>query len=126
MGGLAILFVVGLYVVVALWFVIKSPGWWRLVALLAAVLIPTADAMWGRYVALPRLCKDAGLKVYGNASRQEGLFISGPPDDYFLTKYGFAFVEGADAVGTVYRHTMRDGAPQRESNVKPRARYALE
>lgn len=122
MGGLAILFVVGLYLAVGLWIVIKSPGWWRLVALLAVVLIPTADALWGRYVTLPRLCKDAGLKVYAKASKEGGLMLS-TADDYLLTKYGFPFVEGVDGAKKVYRRSLRDGQPVLELEVQPLAKY---
>ena len=105
---LAILLVVGLYLAIGLWIVIKSPGWWRLVALLAVILIPTGDAMWGRYVALPRLCKDAGLKVYAKATKDGGLLFDGAADDYYLVKYGFPFVEGQDAAGTYYRFSRSE------------------
>ena len=121
MGGLAILFVVGLYLAIGLWIVVKSPGWWRLVALLAIVLIPTADALWGRYVTLPRLCKDAGLKVYGKASKEGGLMGSSA-DEYWLTKYGFPFVEGVDGAKKVYRRSLRDGKAVLELDVKPQAK----
>lgn len=124
MGGLAMLAVVGLYLGVAIWTVVKSPGWWRLVALLAVVVIPTADALWGRYVKLPRLCKDAGLKVYAKASKEGGLMLS-TADDYLLTKYGFPFVEGVDGARKVYRRSMRDGQPALEANVQPLAKYRL-
>ena len=122
MGGLAVLFVIGLYLAIALWIVIKSPGWWRLLALLAFVLIPSADALWGRYVTLPRLCKDAGLKVYAKASKEQGLMLS-TADDYWLTKYGFPFVEGVNGAGRTYRRSLRNGQSILESNVQPRAKY---
>jgi hypothetical protein len=114
--------VVGLYLAVAIWLVVKSPGWWRVVALLAVVLIPTADALWGRYVTLPRLCRDAGLKVYAKASKDGGLMLS-TADDYWLTKYGFPFVEGVDGAGRIYRRSLRDGIPVLEENVSPKSKY---
>ena len=125
MGGLAILFVVGLYLAVGLWIVVKSPGWWRLVALLAVILIPTADASWGRYVTLPQLCKDAGLKVHAKASRDGGLLFDGAADDYYIVKYGFPFVEGQDAAGTYYRFSRVEGQEKAllERSVQPRAKY---
>lgn len=122
MGGLGILTVVGLYLVASLWLLIKAPGWWRLVGLAAVVLVPTADALWGRYVTLPRLCQDAGLKVYQKASKEDGLMLS-TADDYWLTKYGFPFVEGVDGAGKVYRRSLRDGEPVLEVGVQPRAKY---
>lgn len=124
MGGLGILLVVGLYIAIGLLVVIKSPGWWRLVALLAVIVIPTADAMWGRYVTLPRLCKDAGLKVYAKASIDGGFMRSTASDD-LLKRFGFPFVEGIDGAGKVYRRSMRDGQPQVELDVKPRATYVF-
>lgn len=122
MAALGILFVVGLYVVAAGWIIAKSPGWWRLAALLAVVLIPTGDALWGRYVTLPRLCKDAGLSVYAKASKEGGLMLS-TADDYWLTKYGFPFVEGVDGAGRVYRRSLRDGGSVLEQNVPPKAKH---
>ncbi len=124
MGGLGILSVAGLYLVAALWIVIKSPGWWRLAALVAAVLIPTGDALWGRYVTLPRLCKDAGLKTYANAPTEGGLMRSTASDD-LLKRFGFTFVEGIDGAGKVYRRSLRDGQLQVELDVKPRAKYVF-
>jgi hypothetical protein len=123
-GGLALLFVVGLYLAIGVWIVVKSPGWWRLVALLAMILIPTADALWGRYVTLPRLCKDAGLKVFAKASSADGLMLS-TADEYWLTKHGFPFVEGVDGAGRVYRRTLVNGQPVLEQDVRPKARYAV-
>jgi hypothetical protein len=124
-GGLAMLAVVGLYLAVAIWLVVKSPGWWRLVALLAVVLIPTADALWGRYVTLPRLCKDAGLKVYAKATKDGGLLFDGAADDYYIVKYGFPYVEGQDAAGTYYRFSRIEGQEKAvfERSVQPRAKY---
>jgi hypothetical protein len=116
------LFVVGLYLAIGLWIVVKSPGWWRLVALLAVILIPTADALWGRYVTLQRLCKDAGLKVFAKASKEGGLMLS-TADDSLLTKYGFPFVEGVDGANKVYRRSLREGKPVLELDVQPQARY---
>ena len=125
MGGLAILFVVCLYLAIGLWIVIKSPGWWRFVALLAVVLIPTADALWGRHVTLPQLCKDAGLKVYARASQDGGLLFEDAADDYYIVKYGFPFVEGQDAAGTYYRFSRIEGQEKAlfENSVQPKARY---
>lgn len=119
--------VVALYLAVAIWLVVKSPGWWRLVALFAVVLIPTADALWGRYATLPRVCRDAGLKVYAKASIEGGLQFNGAADDYYIIKYGFPFVEGRDAAGTYYRFSRIEGEDKAlfERSVQPRARYLV-
>lgn len=127
MGGLAVLFVVGLYLAIGLWIVVKSPGWWRFVALLAVIFIPTADALWGRYVTLPRLCKDAGLQVNAKASRDGGLLLEGPPDEALMLKYGFPFIEGRDAAGKYHRISKQVGEDRIvfDKDVRPQARYAF-
>jgi hypothetical protein len=126
-GGLAIVAVVGLYLVFAVWIVVKSPGWWRLVALLAILLVPSADSLWGRYVTLPVLCRDAGLKVYEKASIADGLRFAGAADDGYIIKYGFPFIEGRDAAGTYYRFSRVEGQDRAlfERSVQPRAKYLV-
>lgn len=49
MGGLAVLFLLGLYFVLTVWAVYEvKPLWAKGLVLLAALLIPTADAVYGR------------------------------------------------------------------------------
>ena len=56
MGALLILFLVIAYLVISIWAVAKvRSGWGKLVALTLAVLIPTADAVYGR-MKLKALC----------------------------------------------------------------------
>jgi hypothetical protein len=123
MGGLAILFFIGLYGLVALYALIITPGWWRLATLAAVLLIPTADSLWARYVTMPRVCKDAGLKIHKKADKADGLRFDGAADDSFVKTYGFAFVEGRNALGQYYRFSAQGDRIVLEQNVQPKARY---
>lgn len=126
MGGLGILFFVGLYALVALYALVKTSGWWRLATLAAVLLIPSADSLWARYVTMPRVCQEAGLKVYRKADKAEGLRFDGAADDSFVKKYGFAFVEGRAAGGRYYRFSKVGDQIVHEPEVKPKARYVSE
>lgn len=126
MGGLGILFVLGLYGLVALYALAKTPGWWRLATLAAVLLIPSADSLWAHYVTMPRVCKEAGLKIYRKADKAEGLRFDGAADDSFVKKYGFAFVEGRAASGRYYRFSKVGDQVIHEPKVKPKARYLSE
>lgn len=49
MGGLGVLFVIGLYIALTIVAIVKvKPVWVKGLVLLAALLIPTADAVYGR------------------------------------------------------------------------------
>ena len=122
MGGLGILFVLGLYGLAALYALVKTPGWWRLATLAAVLLIPSADSLWAHYVTMPRVCKDAGLKIYRKADKAEGLRLR-TADESWVTKHGFPFVEGEAAPGQYYRISTQGDQIVRELNVKPTARY---
>lgn len=126
MGGIAILLIVAGYLALAVWLVVKTPGWWRLATLAAVLLVPSADSLWAHYVTMPRVCKDAGLKVYGKADKAEGLRFDGAADDSFVKKYGFAFVEGRAASGRYYRFSKVGDQVVHEPEVQPKARYLSE
>jgi hypothetical protein len=122
MGGLAILFFIGLYGLVALYALVMMPGWWKLATLAAVLLIPTADSLWARYVTMPSVCKDAGLKIYKKADKAGGLRLS-TADESWVTKYGFPFVEGERFAGRYYRIAQSGEQIIREEDVQPKARY---
>lgn len=122
MGGLGILFFVGLYGLLSLYALVKTPGWWRLATLAAVLLIPSADSLWAHYVTMPRVCREAGLKVYRKADKAEGLRLS-TADDVWVTKYGFLFVEGERFPGRYYRISRLGDQIVREEDVQPKARY---
>jgi hypothetical protein len=123
MGGIAILLIVTGYLALAVWLLVKAPWRWKPALLLAAVLIPSADSLWAHYVTMPRVCKDAGLKIYRKADKSEGLRFEGAADDSFVKKYGFAFVEGKDATGRYYRFGRAGDQIVYEQKVQPKARY---
>lgn len=122
MGGLGILFVLGLYGLLALYALVKTPGWWRLATLAAVLLIPSADSLWAHYVTMPRVCKEAGLKVYRKADKAGGLRLS-TADEFWVTKHGFPFVEGERVPGRYYRISRQGDQVVREEEVQPKARY---
>jgi len=125
MGGLAILFFIGLYGLAALYALVKTPGWWRLATLAAVLLVPSADSLWAHYVTMPRVCKDAGLKIYKKADKAGGLRLS-TAEEFWVTKHGFPFVEGEGAPGRYYRISMQGDRIVREQDVQPKARYLSE
>lgn len=96
---------------------------WRLATLAAVLLIPSADSLWARYVTMPRVCQEAGLKVYREADEAEGLRFDGAADDSFVKKYGIGFVEGRAAGGRYYRFSKVGDQIVHEPEVKPKARY---
>jgi hypothetical protein len=134
MGGLAVLSIIGLYVWGAMKiFKCAKPIWAKALVVIAAVLIPSVDALWGRYVVLPELCEDAGLKVLKKADKAGGLFQSGNPsdywngnpDDYWIGALGVAFVEGQVPGGPYMRFSIVDRSPVLEENVTPHSKYLL-
>src|SRR5690349_7846883 len=104
MGGLAVLLLLALYVWIAMKVVRRlKPGWGKALAVAAFVLIPTADAVYGR-VRLKQMCAaEGGLKIYKTAKNVEGLYVErlGATPEW-ITKDGFKYVEGEHA-GTIVR-----------------------
>ena len=64
MGGLLFFFLIGLYIWVASKFVRRARPWWgKVVLVLVFILIPTADAFYGR-IRLKQMCEaEGGLKI---------------------------------------------------------------
>lgn len=94
MGGLAVLVIVGLYVFIA-YKVMKvvERKWLKAVVIGVALLIPTADAIYGR-IKLKRMCEaEAGLKVFRVVEHVEG-FMASTADESWIKQYGFLFSEG--------------------------------
>jgi len=124
MGGLAVLFLIGLYFVLTVLAIVKAkPVWAKGLVLLTALLIPTADAVYGRY-KLRQMCQaEAGLKVYRAAAGVEGFM--GYPDKGYLSKYGFKYVEQCDypVLGHCYRFSYQNNYLIREQDVMPKSKY---
>ncbi len=123
MGGLAVLFLIGLYFILAVIAIVKvKPVWTKGVVLLVALLIPTADAVYGRY-KLKQMCADeAGLKVYRVAERVEGFM--GYADEEMITKHGYQFVEEKNSPN-YYRLSKQNGQIIREANIAPKSKFKV-
>ena len=122
MGGLAVLFILGLYFVLTVLAMVKvKPLWAKGLVLLAALLIPTADAVYGRYKLKQMCAAEAGLKVYKVAHGVEG-FV-GYAEEEMITKYGYEFVESERTHGKYYRLSLSNGYIVTDENVTPKSTY---
>ena len=126
MGGLAILVLIGLYIGVAVWVVRRQKSTRnKIIALVIALLIPSADAIIGR-IYLQHLCDtEGGLKVYRVVEGVDGFmdtrFSDG--DDYWIRKHGYQFTEYAPIDGKVVRLSNKNGQVVRETAVEPISKY---
>lgn len=124
MGGLAVLFFLGLYFVLTVTVIVKAkPLWAKGLVLLAALLIPTADAVYGRYKLKQMCAAEAGLKVYRVAENVKG-FMDSSTDEATLKKYNFQFTEGGNP-SRYYRFSKQDNQVVIEENVAPISQYRL-
>lgn len=128
MGGLFVLFLLGLYI----WGAYKivrwiRPVWGKALVVVAVLLIPTADAVYGR-IKLKQMCEaDGGLKVFRTAEGVEGFRVAHRPETEWLTKYGYKFVEGQDSAGKPMRLSLGpDGKIVEERDVQLKSRYGFE
>ena len=128
MGGLLVLFLFGLYLWVAYKLVRKSrPVWLKVIVVLVFVLIPTADAVYGR-VKLREMCKSEGsLKIYKTVEGVDGFYEPRTPDEAWILKHKFTFAEGrgmSNGKDTIDRLILtRDGSTRLEKDVTPRSKY---
>ncbi|HQN65736.1 MAG TPA: hypothetical protein PLR90_06475 [Methylophilus sp.] len=125
MGGLAVLFLLGFYFALTVWAVVKAkPLWVKGLVLLAAILIPTADAVYGRYKLKQMCAAEAGLKVYKVAHNVEGFMADTAGEDW-ITKYGYQFSEGERSKGKYYRISKLNDQIFTEENIMPKSKYRL-
>lgn len=131
MGGLGVLFFVGLYFLIA-YKVTKAVGskWFKAVVIIVALLIPTADAIYGR-IKLKRMCEaEAGLRVYRVAEHVKGVAdetTSYASAEYWVGEQGYQFSERtAPIAGKVDRFFRgADGLVSLEKSVLPKSEYRL-
>lgn len=129
MGGLLVLALIGGYV----WGATKlfkyvCPYWAKALVVLAAILLPTADAVYGR-IKLKQMCEaEGGLHIYRVVEGAEGFdALSLRPDDEWILKYGYRFIEGQELSGKRSRVSLQpDGKTVREVGVTPITEYILE
>lgn len=129
MGGLFVLFLLAIYI----WGAYKivrwiKPVWGKTLVVVAILLIPTADAVYGR-IKLKHICEtEGGLKVYKTVEGVEGFFIDrlGATPEW-ITKYGYRFVESKGVGGRPMRLSReQDGRIVAEENIVPRSKYRYE
>ncbi|TLS65380.1 hypothetical protein FEF65_13020 [Mariprofundus erugo] len=127
MGGLAVLFFVGLYIAATFWVVKRQKsGRNKIIALVIALLIPSADAIVGR-IYLHHLCNtEGGLKVYRVAHGVKG-FMEGEltGSDYWIKEFGYQFSEDRPLNGKVTRFSKQGDKIIREDDVDPKSLYQL-
>lgn len=129
MGGLLVLALIAGYI----WGVSKlfkrvGPLWAKVLLVVAAILIPTADAVYGR-IKLKQMCEaEGGLHIYRMVEGVEGFdYPTMEPNDEWITKYGYRFVEGEEVGGKRSRVSLLpDGKTTREVDVSPMSKYAFE
>lgn len=123
--GLVILLIIVAYVAIAVVIVrsIKTTRW-RLLAVIAVILVPTADAIVGR-LYLRHLCAtEGGLKVNRVVENVEGFLIEGATDGHLVKAYGYRFVEGRRAGSSnVDRFELVDGGLKIFTNVPPKSMF---
>ena len=125
MGGLAVLFLLSIYIIITVVLVIKVKGLpYKAVALLVMLLIPTADAIYGRYKLKQMCAAEGGLKIYRVAHGVGGVMAS-TADDYLVKHYVYKFSEGKSSTVKYYRVSMLNGEVVREDNVNPLSKYQL-
>lgn len=129
MGGLLVLALIAGYIWMATKLVKNTQPYWRkaLIAL-AAILIPTADAVYGR-IKLKQMCEaEGGLHIYRVVEGIEGFdYPRMSPNEEWLTKYGYRFIEGDQSNGIRTRLSLQpDGKIIREVDILPMSKYAFE
>ena len=105
-----------------------KPYWGKALVIVIALLIPTADAMYGRH-KLKRLCaQEGGLHIYRVVEGVKGFESpSIRPDKGWLGIGKYQFMEGEDSPGKYSRLSLRpDGTYLREVDITPVSEYVYE
>lgn len=129
MGGLLVLALIAGYIWCAAKLFKHAGSYWAKALVVAAViLIPTADAVYGR-IKLRQMCEaEGGLHIYRVVEGVEGFdALSLGPDDEWILKHGYRFVEGVELGGKRSRVSLQpDGKTVREVGVTPITEYIFE
>lgn len=129
MAGLLVLTLIVGYIWGITKLVTSAPKLWqKTLIVVAALLVPTADAVYGR-IKLRQMCEaEGGLHIYRVVEGVEGFdALSLGPDDEWILKYGYRFVEGEELSGKRARISLQpDGKIVREVGVTPIAEYIFE
>jgi hypothetical protein len=129
MGGLLVLFLAVAYLSIVISVTLKVRTWQRkLVSVLVFVLIPTADAVYGR-IRLKQMCEtEGGLKIFRAIDGVQGFYDSSTrPLEEWIKTYGYKFIEGNEPGGTPARMSLADnGKIVLERNVTLISKYVYE
>lgn len=125
MGGIGFLLVIILYIVGSAALVAKAPTLkYKIVVLLAVLLIPKADAIYGR-MKLDQMCEaDGGLKIFKQPHNIEGYMTDfDQANDYDVKNGKFKFSESEAKYGRCNRVSMQNGELVYEKDVAPISKY---
>ncbi len=129
MGGLLILFLIGLYV----WGAYKivrwtPPVWGKALVVIAAILIPTADAVYGRYKLKEMCAAEGGLRIFRVVEGATGFDDpTDVPREESIRNDGYKYVEGVDRSGSRSRISLRsDGTIAFEVGITPSSEYVYD
>lgn len=129
MGGLLLLFLIGLYFWAAYKIVrYARPVWGKALIVLAALLIPTADAVYGRYKLKEMCAAEGGLRINQVVEGVTGFDDpKSRPDESWIGTGKFRFVEGKELSGKRSRLSVQpDGTYLREVGITPISEYVYE
>lgn len=126
MGGLGFLLVIFLYFACSLLLLIFAPRLkYKLLVLLAVLLIPSADAIYGR-MKLKQMCEaDGGIRVLKLPHEDIEGYMNNydEPDDYAVKNGMFKFSESEERNGVCTRASIKNGELIYEKGVKPISKY---
>lgn len=128
MGGLLVFALFGLYLWLSYLLARRiNPIWLKALTVVVLVLIPTADAVYGR-VKLKQMCEaEGGLKIIRSVEGIEGLFGGNSlPEDEWITKEGYKFIEGRSFKGkNVRKERGETGALVTLSDINIKSKFGL-
>lgn len=128
MGGLLVLALIAGYIWVATKLVKNAqPYWKKALIVIAAILIPTADAVYGR-IKLRQMCEaEGGLRIYRVVEGVEGFMDETSSLDYWVKEQGYRFVEDRMASsGNTNRYSRQlNGSIVEEKHVLPKSQFQL-
>jgi hypothetical protein len=129
MGGLLVLFLIGLYIWIAYKIARRTPPiWGKALIVVVAILIPTADAVYGRYKLKEMCAAEGGLRIYRVVEGAAGFDDpKSRPDESWLRMRKYQFVEGKELSGKRSRLSVRpDDTFLREEGITPISEYVYE
>lgn len=128
MGGLGALVVIGLYIFIVYNVVrLVKYRWHKAVALVIVILIPTADAIYGR-IKLKSMCDaEAGLKINRVVEHVDGFMDETSSLDFWVKEQGYRFTEGRlTSDGKTNRYSRQaDGHITEEKHKLPESQFRL-